>query len=95
MLGFYSLTWMLTNNYHSIGEKKKHLTLKVYEETFNVLKEKYMAAETEGKSSSDLLKELEELEGRLEEQAGTMAETDRDEIYDEIVHLHDRATIDK
>lgn len=54
-----------------------------------------MAAETEGKSSSDLLKELEELEGRLEEQAGTMAETDRDEIYDEIVHLHDRATIDK
>lgn len=61
VLGFYSLGWMLTSNYHSIGEKKKHLTMKMCEETFDLLKEKYMAAETEGKSSKDLLDEIEEL----------------------------------
>jgi hypothetical protein len=52
--GFYSLGQMLTSNYHTIGEHKKELTQRIYEQTFDMVKDKYLSEETQGKSSGDL-----------------------------------------
>lgn len=47
-----------------------------------------MQEETQGKSSGDLAEELSELEKRVEAD-------NSDELYDEILHIHDRIVIDQ